>query len=391
MKVILALENTKLPPNINFSTPNPNIPFKEANMEVPVDLMNWPSHKPLRASVNSFGIAGANAHAILESAAPFMSQTTTSDSDSQDSGAICGNSKSLPRPRTFIHVISAAHPVSLAQSLLEHERYIRCNPSLMAEISYTLCNRREHLANRVYCVTSASHDALVFSRLTKIKETPTITMVFPGQGSQWAGMAKELIIDYPSFDEDITDLSGVLARLEHAPSWNLREELLEPERTSNLSKSEYSQPLVTAVQVALVNLLRRWGIWPDAVIGHSGGEIAAAYASKAITAGEAITIAYYRGYLTKGYPRPGGMAAIGLGYKEVARYLTQGIVIACENSPQSVTLSGDLDVLEKACEAIKRDDPGCFVRRLNVEMGYHSRRYPVCSSTDIHKLLDFEN
>ncbi|BCR95830.1 type I polyketide synthase [Aspergillus luchuensis] len=372
VKVILALENTKLPPNINFSTPNPNIPFKEANMEVPVDLMNWPSHKPLRASVNSFGIAGANAHAILESAAPFMSQTTTSDSDSQDSGAICGNSKSLPRPRTFIHVISAAHPVSLAQSLLEHERYIRCNPSLMAEISYTLCNRREHLANRVYCVTSASHDALVFSRLTKIKETPTITMVFPGQGSQWAGMAKELIIDYPSFDEDITDLSGVLARLEHAPSWNLREELLEPERTSNLSKSEYSQPLVTAVQVALVNLLRRWGIWPDAVIGHSGGEIAAAYASKAITAGEAITIAYYRGYLTKGYPRPGGMAAIGLGYKEVARYLTQGIVIACENSPQSVTLSGDLDVLEKACEAIKRDDPGCFVRRLNVEMGYHS-------------------
>ncbi|PYH39460.1 ketoacyl-synt-domain-containing protein [Aspergillus neoniger CBS 115656] len=372
VKVILALENMRIPANINFSIPNSKIPFKEANMEVPVDVMKWPSNKPLRASVNSFGIAGANAHVILESVTPSMSQNTTPNADSQDPKAIRGSLKSLPHPRKFIHVISAAHPVSLTQSLLEHERYIRCNPSLMAEISYTLCNRREHLANRVYCVTSTSHDALVFSRLTKIKEKPTITMAFPGQGSQWAGMAKELIIDYPSFDEDITDMSAVLARLEHAPSWNLRDELLGPERTSNLTKSEYSQPLVTAVQVALVNLLRQWGIRPDAVVGHSSGEIAAAYASRAITAGEAITIAYYRGYLTKGYPRPGGMATIGLGYKEVARYLTQGIVIACENSPQSITLSGDLGVLEKACEAIKRDNPGCFVRRLNVEMGYHS-------------------
>ncbi|GJP94927.1 polyketide synthase [Aspergillus niger] len=395
IKAVLALENMTIPPNINFSTPNPKIPFQEANMEVPIDPMTWPSGKPLRVSVNSFGIGGANAHAILESAAPISLQATVAAAASSEYVAGALNDRytnghtndhtthpkdtdepcRLVRPpssRRFIHVFSAAHPASLKESLVEHERYIRENPSLMTDISYTLCNRREHLANRAYCVTSSSDGPLTFSPVTKTKRTSPITMVFTGQGAQWAGMAKELMDDYPSFDKDIIYLGAVLAKLEHAPSWDLRDELRKPEEDSNLPKAEYSQPLVAAVQVALVNLLRQWGIRPNAVVGHSSGEIAAAYAAKAITAEEAITIAYYRGYMTKGYQRLGGMAAIGLGREQVTRYLRQGTLIACENSPHSVTLSGDLEALEKTCEIIRTEEPGCLVRRLKVEMAYHS-------------------
>ncbi|PYI12621.1 hypothetical protein BO78DRAFT_457054 [Aspergillus sclerotiicarbonarius CBS 121057] len=386
LKAVLALENMTIPPNINFSTPNPKIPFREANMEVPVDALVWPSKSPRRVSVNSFGIGGANAHAILESPASFVRQATEAASNGYLNGDTNGHAnghvngyaidmkatKPSSHPRKLIHVISAANPVSLRQSLVEHERYIRENPSLTADISYTLCNRREHLASRAYCVTDQSGGHLEFSPLTKTRKTPRVTMVFTGQGAQWAGMAKELMDDYPSFDKDIISLGAVLAKLEHAPSWDLREELRKPEGLSNLSKAEYSQPLVAAVQIALVNLLCQWGIRPNAVVGHSSGEMAATYAAQAITAEEAITIAYYRGHVTKGYPRPGGMAAIGLGREQVTPYLRDGVVIACENSPHSVTLSGDVDALNKTCEIIQVEQPECLVRRLKVEMAYHS-------------------
>lgn len=149
---------------------------------------------------------------------------------------------------------------------------------------------------------------------------------------------------------------------------------MKPGPESKMAKTEYAQPLCTAIQIALVNILAAWGVKPSAVIGHSSGEIAAGYASGAITQAEAISIAYYRGRGTTDCHLPGSMAAVGLGRNEVSQFLQEGVVIACENSPQSVTLSGDETVLDSVMKEIKIAAPHIFLRRLHVEMAYHSRK-----------------
>ena len=142
-----------------------------------------------------------------------------------------------------------------------------------------------------------------------------------------------------------------------------------------MSEAELSQPCCTALQVALVELLCEYGIKPEAVVGHSSGEIAAAYASGAITRKEAIIIAYYRGKVLQGIdPSKGGMAAIGLGADEVQPYLQPGVLVGCENSPSSVTLTGDKHVLDEVIAKIKQDDPAMLARALQVDRAYHSRK-----------------
>lgn len=139
-----------------------------------------------------------------------------------------------------------------------------------------------------------------------------------------------------------------------------------------LKKAEYSQPLCIAIQVALTNFLAKCGVEPDAIVGHSGGETAGAYAAKALTAAEAILVAYYRGLVTKLQTRRGAMAAVGLGSEATAPYLADGVVVACENSPKGVTISGDEEAVEKTLKAIEASDSETFTRRLQVEMAYHS-------------------
>src|SRR5690348_6169805 len=126
------------------------------------------------------------------------------------------------------------------------------------------------------------------------------------------------------------DLSTFISALSRTRADDL-DELLQPEALSSLSKAEFSQPLCAAVQVALVNLLRGWGVLPAAVMGHSSGEIAAAYAAGSLTPDEAITLAYYRGFVAKQQNRPGGMASVGLGRIEAEPLLIPGLTIACEN------------------------------------------------------------
>lgn len=142
-----------------------------------------------------------------------------------------------------------------------------------------------------------------------------------------------------------------------------------------IKKTLYSQPLCTAIQIALVNYLQRCNISPIAVIGHSSGEIAAAYAAKAITAEEALAISYFKG-LALTQATPGSMAAVGLGQKQAAEFLCEGVVIACYNSPNSVTLSGDADSLDRVLEKITTQLPDAFVQKLNVDMAFHPRMYP---------------
>lgn len=154
------------------------------------------------------------------------------------------------------------------------------------------------------------------------------------------------------------------------------DELLKPNDTSRVYEPEISQPLCTAVQIALYNKFAKLGLEPSAVVGHSSGEIAAAYAAGHLSFEAAITVAYYRGYIFRQQStltRMGGaMAAVAINPDDLASYLQDGVVLACENSPNNCTISGDSQAVNEVLERIQKNQPNGFTRKLRVTMAYHS-------------------
>jgi acyl transferase domain-containing protein len=142
----------------------------------------------------------------------------------------------------------------------------------------------------------------------------------------------------------------------------------------DINSAEFAQPICTAVQIALVNLLRKWNILPSAVVGHSSGEIAAAYTAGALGMKEALLVSYYRGVATSELRRPGAMGAIGLGRNDLEGLLVGNTVLACENSGSSVTISGDSDDVEASLDRVSRMRPGVLARKLKVDRAYHSSK-----------------
>ena len=139
-----------------------------------------------------------------------------------------------------------------------------------------------------------------------------------------------------------------------------------------IENAELAQPLCTAVQIGLVNLLYHWSVQPNSVAGHSSGEIAAAYAAGAVSLRTAIILSYYRGIATKLQSEPGGMVAVGMGKSDILPYLTKGATVACENSPRNVTLSGESEKLDDVMQKIASEHPTCLCKRLPVGVAYHS-------------------
>ena len=152
-----------------------------------------------------------------------------------------------------------------------------------------------------------------------------------------------------------------------------------------LLQAKFSQPLCTALQTALISLLATWSITPSAVMSHSSGELAAAYAAGALSAKDALIAAFYHGQVCKTAKKTGGMTTVRLRKEDISPYLTSGVQVACENSGSSVTLSDDLKVLEKVMTKIKEARPDILVRKLQVEMTYHSRK-PFLSDVYIDSL-----
>lgn len=213
------------------------------------------------------------------------------------------------------------------------------------------------------------------------EQGPTILGVFTGQGAQWPAMGAELLAQSSTAVEIVSALEARLARLpeQDRPQWSLLEEMRRPAGSSRVAETELSQPVCTAVQIVLVDLLRASGIEFGAVVGHSSGEMAAAYAAGVITADDAICIAYYRGlhsHLAAGRDgQKGAMMAAGVTVDDaselVGSHVFQGrAVIAAYNSSTSLTLSGDEDAIEEL--KVILEDEQKFARRLVVEKAYHS-------------------
>ncbi|KAE8368107.1 hypothetical protein BDV27DRAFT_154279 [Aspergillus caelatus] len=359
IKCVLALENKIIPPNVHFQTPNPKIPFESAKLQVPVEPTPWPSDRKERISVNSFGIGGTNAHVILDSASSVLRKTSP-------------EAQLVSEPDYQLLVLSAKETKSLDGQIERITRYIEANTSCLKDLAFTLARRREHLPYRAFAVTDKDGSLPTFQKAQSTAPCPVF--VFNGQGAQWPTMGKELMCRFPKFREDIHRMDKILTELREAPPWSIEEELSKDESISHVGHAEFAQPLCTAIQIALVNLLREWGIVPSVVVGHSSGEIAAAYASGAISARVAIILSYCRGQAIKtlSISHSGAMAAVGMSPDAARVFLEEGVTVACENSPISVTLSGDKEALDRVLIKIHNDDENVMCKHLAVDVAYHS-------------------
>ncbi|PYH65910.1 type I polyketide synthase [Aspergillus vadensis CBS 113365] len=367
IKATLALQHRTIPPNINFHEPNATVHKEGSRIEVPVKAQPWPNDRQERVSINSFGIAGANAHAILDSATAFGEQKMLHpESD-----------------RPHLVVVSAHNKVSLQRRIEDIAGYITTNPTSVRDLAYTLASRREHHSHRAFAVVypDTPVDQSQFHSSPKTLPSPTLTFVFTGQGAQWAGMGRQLLETEPLFYNAIKKMDDVLRNLAEPPEWSLLEELSRVGTESRVNEVELAQPLCTALQVGLLQILAHWGIQPSTVIGHSSGEIAAACASGAITIESAIIIAFYRGRLARSQEGSGAMASIGLSHEEVLPFLVDGVVVACENSPRNVTISGPKEQIPQVISNITAALPGTFCRKLRVQVAYHSPQMEIIGTS----------
>lgn len=301
----------------------------------------------------------------------------TKAAESVENTAIENTNQPLP----FLLPISAESERSLESRVHDLKQYLDDRPECLGSAAHTLSLRRVHLKHRAFAITTPSTDGFLEfesreKASTAVSSDDGIVFVFTGQGAQWPGMGRSLLATIPSFLEDIRAMDQVLQQLTPPPAWNMEEFLSHSHQANaqDVNKAEFSQPLCTAIQIGLVNFLSKCGISPKAVIGHSSGEIAAAYSAGALTMSEAILAAYFRGLATQSpeCSRSGGMAAVGLGKDAFAPYANEGIRVACENSPTSVTISGDLDAVHSTLEDIKSADSAVFTRLLPVNIAYHS-------------------
>lgn len=283
-------------------------------------------------------------------------------------------------------VVSANNVSSLKaniSALCNHLVHPRVSASL-PDLAYTLSERRSRLWHRAYVTTDTSED-LDESQFVVAKRTtqnPKVALVFTGQGAQWPQMGKDLVALFPKQAVPVLEeLDAVLQGQPDPPRWSLLAELSQPRTAEHLRQPEFSQPLVTALQLCLLEVLRSWGVEASAVVGHSSGEIAAAYAAGLLDRAGAIKAAFYRGRAAVNCKAQGrvqddvGMLAVGLGAQGVAPFLEKlpagsKAWVACYNSPSSVTVSGDKGTLEALAGDIKA--AGHFARALHVDLAYHS-------------------
>ena len=302
------------------------------NMKIVTQLTDWPTSLH-RASINSFGYGGANAHAILESVDNYL------PGYSESKRAV------LPVDPTKLYILpfSGSTTQSLESRVASLAQRINAGQSYdFGNLCHTLSDRRTKLSKKGFLLatpSTAKNDFSLQNLVTPKKTFPRLEFgfIFTGQGAQWPQMGKELLDKYVLFSSTIDYLDSILQRLPEAPLWSIKDALLEPAATSKVGDASFSQPLCTAVQIGIVKLLRTWGVEPSVVAGHSSGEIAAAYASGLLSEAHAIIIAFYRGLVVGKITSKGCMLAVGMG-PEDAKTLIDGtplrseLTVACVNS-----------------------------------------------------------
>ena len=366
IKAALALEHRQIPPSLHLSEPNPAIPFHELRLRVPTTIEPWPeTDGPAMAAVSSFGIGGANAHAILEQPPIAVAPLSTARS-------------------AHILAISARSASALNEYADALGRRLDVDAGSLSDICHTAATRRDHYEHRVAVVGESrqqmAESLRAFARGEERRDVMSgrcrrdapsrIAFVFSGMGPQSAGMGLALANDEPAIRDALAECDAILRPI---AGWSLLGELARPKNESRVATAEIAHVANLCLQVALVGLWRSWGVVPSIVLGHSSAEMAAAWASGALDLADAIRLAYHRGRLQHRLTGSGRMLAAGITLEE-ATILVDGhrdaVAIAAVNGPASVTLSGSADPLQQL--ATELDRKGRFCRFLPVEVPYHA-------------------
>ncbi|RFU23814.1 hypothetical protein B7463_g12524, partial [Scytalidium lignicola] len=441
IKSVLMLERGKVLPNRNFETPSKRIPFAQWKLKVPTEIEEFEDSGPRIISVNSFGYGGANAHAIIQDTASFLDSTISSRHDAKEiqqsgdslangvanghsnshvTGYTNGDSKTHAHTHTNGYSYSLSHTngnlngtangingtassddahspsriflvSAFEEKTVRHQaeslgRFLQKQhnsdeSSYLQDLAYTLSDRRTRFQYTAAVRASTTQElvtTLLSGTIRAVRPTKNAALgfIFTGQGAQWWGMGRALFARFPVFTRSIAATGAHLRSL--GADWDLIDEMFKCENKSRVNEARISQPVCTALQVALVDLLDSWGIRPAAVTGHSSGEIAAAYCAKALTSHDAIAAAYHRGVMSElvkhKCPVPGAMMAIGMSMAEAAPLLANlkngKAGIACINSSTSLTVSGDATAVDELKSIL--DSQKIFARKLAVEVAYHS-------------------
>ncbi|PWY86696.1 polyketide synthase [Aspergillus heteromorphus CBS 117.55] len=403
IKITLALENRILPATVGVENINPEIHTREWNVDIVTKNMPWPQSATPRAGVNASGFGGSNSHAILE-AAKLPSRDSANGSHSMTEHATSNGNLSntnYEEHKQSLILLSAKSEASLTGVARNLAAYTVTDSSQFSldDLAYTLGCRRSRHPIRGFLLESQSNLRNGFNvemmRVpeTGFSETLPFAFIYTGQGAQWAGMGVQLIRHNTVFRETIQYLDDCLHALDFddAPSWTIEATLLTSAAESDINLAEKSQPLCTAVQIALTDLLHDWGISPKIVLGHSSGELAAAYATGFLTAREAILASYFRGIAVCKCSLNGAMVTVQLDRSEAQLIieelsLQESIQVACMNSPESTTISGDEVAIDDFARAAR--DRRMWARKLKTGgKAYHSHHMSMVGSW-YHSLLE---
>jgi myxalamid-type polyketide synthase MxaD len=374
IKAALAIKHREIPPSLNFEEPNPHIPFDELALRVQTTLTRWPMEAPALAGVSSFGFGGTNAHVVLQEAAA----SRTAERPHAETGKT--NS-------TYLLPLSARSPAALRElaqvygGLLTRREFA----TSVHDLCYSASVRRSHHEYRL-AVTGNSAEQLNESLAAYLREEARaglshghkqsdrrrkLVFVFPGQGSQWFGMGRSLLEHDAVFRDAVERCDRAMRPY---GDWSLLAELSASETArSRLNEIDVLQPALFAIQVALAALWRSWGIEPDAVVGHSMGEVAAAHVAGALSLDDAARIICRRSGLVKRTIGRGAMAAVELSLDDARRALAgfkDRVSIAASNSYASTILSGEPTALEAVLVQLRARD--IFCRMVKVDFAAHS-------------------
>ncbi|WP_270171058.1 type I polyketide synthase [Paenibacillus sp. SYP-B4298] len=348
IKAVLSLYHRQIPASLHFHTPNPNIPFTDSPFYVNTQHRDWPADRqhPRRAAVSSFGMGGTNAHVVLEEyAAP-----------------ACEPVSAVTARRERLFVLSAKTGSALEEMERRLASYVQSRPEVCLDsVAYTLQEGRKAFAHRSFFIADSA-DALAeqassasratYQRGVAAPAPPRIAFVFPGQGTQYVGMAKELYASEAAFREAFDQCCRLLRPLIGADLQELlwASDSSHDAASAELQQTALAQPAIFAVEYSLARLLQAWGIWPDVMIGHSIGEYVAACIAEVFTLEEALRLVTTRGKLMQSMPA-GAMLSVALAEEELERYLGEALSplsLAAVNAPGMCVLAGAKEQIQHA-------------------------------------------
>ena len=379
IKTVLCLQNKKITPNHYLSdfSPNPKLlEFMDGScLEFANELVEWKSAGPRIAGLSSFGAGGSNAHMLIEEYTPADSPSGDADSTSETE-------------RAELFTISANGPETLIAYARKYLSWLKGRKNdeqyLLKDIVYSAGIRKAHYSNRL--AVRANNESELFEYLedylngdpnvniaftkSEFSEKPRLVFVCTGQGPQWYAMGRELLEGNEVFKSKVDEIDGLLSEY---TDWSLLEELGRSESESRIQDTEVAQPAIFALQVALAEVWKHWGIKPDAVVGHSVGEVAASHIAGVLSLEDAVKVIYHRGRLMQQATGLGKMAAVEISVDKVSKYLKgyeDKLAIAAQNGPTSITLSGEEAALNAVLTALQKDE--IFTRMLKVNYAFHS-------------------